>query len=165
MMKKSFFLFVAFTATLLFSHTASNAQAQTQAQPSLYKRLGGYDAIAAVTDDFLARLTTNDQLKKFFGGLNQTDQLRVRQHIVDFLCAKTGGPCVYIGEDMKSAHAGLNITEADFTVVGRPACTILGVLNIKYHLPLLKPQVNLYVRVEPGFTYTVFKSIFHKRQQ
>jgi hypothetical protein len=31
-----------------------SAQAQSSsAAPSLYKRLGGYDAIAAVTDDFL----------------------------------------------------------------------------------------------------------------
>jgi hypothetical protein len=29
------------------------------AQASLYKRLGGYDAIAAVTDDFIGRLVAD----------------------------------------------------------------------------------------------------------
>jgi hemoglobin len=89
--------------------------AQAQAKPdSLYKRLGGYDAVAAVTDDFIGRLVTDPQLKRFFAG-HSTDSLkRIRQLIVDQLCAATGGPCVYVGRDMKTAHAGLNITDADW---------------------------------------------------
>ena len=39
-----------------------------QQAPTLYKRLGGYDAIAAVTDDFLARLSADPQFTKFFAG-------------------------------------------------------------------------------------------------
>jgi Bacterial-like globin len=31
-----------------------------------------------------------------------------------FLCLATGGPCVYKGRDMKTSHAGLGITEADW---------------------------------------------------
>jgi hypothetical protein len=43
------------------------AQAQSSsAAPSLYKRLGGYDAIAAVTDDFLGRLAADKQMSRFF---------------------------------------------------------------------------------------------------
>jgi hypothetical protein len=41
---------------------------QAQQAPSLYKRLGGYDALAAVTDDFLGRLATDPQFSKFFVG-------------------------------------------------------------------------------------------------
>ncbi len=40
---------------------------------------------------------------------------RIRQNIVDQLCAATGGPCVYVGRDMKTAHAGLGIGEKDWT--------------------------------------------------
>jgi len=44
------------------------AQAQVSAgAQSLYKRVGGYDAIAAVTDDFLARLAGDKQMSHFFG--------------------------------------------------------------------------------------------------
>ena len=39
----------------------------------------------------------------------------IRQHIVDFLCVATGGPCAYTGRDMKTAHTGLGITEDDWT--------------------------------------------------
>ena len=41
------------------------AQAQSSSAPSLYKRLGGYDAIAAVTDDFLGRLAADKQMSRF----------------------------------------------------------------------------------------------------
>jgi hemoglobin len=41
--------------------------------------------------------------------------MKLRQHLVDFLCNATGGPCIYIGRDMKTAHTGLGITEADWT--------------------------------------------------
>ena len=89
--------------------------AQSQAK-SLYARLGGYDAIAAVTDDFIGRLAGDPQLAKFFVG-HSTDSLhRIRQFIVDQLCAATGGPCFYTGRDMKTAHKGLGISEADWQV-------------------------------------------------
>ena len=86
----------------------------TATQDSLYKRLGGYDAIAAVTDDFIGRLATDPSLGKFFVGLSTDSKQRVRQHVVDFLCLATGGPCVYKGRDMKTSHAGLGITDADW---------------------------------------------------
>ncbi len=93
------------------------AQAQAPAKPdSLYKRLGGYDALAAVTDDFLGRLAADPQLTKFFVGTSTNSLNRIRQLVVDQLCNATGGPCVYIGRDMKTAHAGLNITDADWDV-------------------------------------------------
>ena len=81
----------------------------------LYKRLGGYAAIAAVTDDFIGRLVTDPAFAKFFVGHGAESKKRIRQLIVDQLCAATGGPCVYIGRSMKEAHAGLGITEADWT--------------------------------------------------
>lgn len=83
-------------------------------QATLYKRLGGYDALAAVTDDFLGRLATDQQFGKFFVGHSADSIRRIRQLIVDQLCAATGGPCVYTGRDMKSAHAGLGITGKDW---------------------------------------------------
>jgi hemoglobin len=81
---------------------------------SLYTRLGGYDALVAVTKDFIGRLATDPQLAKFFTGLNDTSKARVESHVVDFLCEKTGGPCIYTGQDMKTAHTGLHITDTEW---------------------------------------------------
>jgi hemoglobin len=82
---------------------------------SLYKRLGGYDAIAAVTDSFITKLATDPEIGKFFVGHSTESKARIRQLVVDQLCAVTGGPCVYIGRAMKQVHAGLGITEAHWT--------------------------------------------------
>lgn len=104
--------------------------ALAQQPPSLYKRLGGYDAIAAVSDDFLGRLSVNPQFTKFFAG-HSTDSLKkLRQHVVDFLCFGTGGPCVYLGRDMKTAHAGLGITEKDWDVSLKDLIATLDKFNV-----------------------------------
>jgi len=48
-----------------------------QAPASLYKRLGGYDAIAAVTDEFISRLGSDKQLSRFLVGLSTDSQKRL----------------------------------------------------------------------------------------
>lgn len=92
------------------------AAADKMQSPSLYTRLGGYDAIAAVTDDFIGRLATDKQLSRFIAGHSQDSLMKLRQHVVEFLCNATGGPCVYMGRDMKTAHKGMGITESDWNL-------------------------------------------------
>lgn len=104
-------------ATMVLASAAPVWAAPPQAggqDQSLYKRLGGYDALAAVTDDFLGRLATDPQTKRFFVGFSTDSQKRIRNHVIDFLCNATGGPCAYTGRDMKTAHTGLHITEDDW---------------------------------------------------
>ena len=83
---------------------------------TLYERLGGYDALAAVTDDFLGRWLDDPQIGPIFDDLDADGKLRVRQMVVDQLCAVTGGPCHYVGLPMRAAHEGLGITGSDWTV-------------------------------------------------
>jgi hemoglobin len=102
-----------------------SALADQHMEQSLYKRLGGYDAIAAVTDDFIGRLATDKSLQRFFVGHSKESLGRIRQLVVDQLCNATGGPCVYIGRDMKSSHQGMGISEADWnTAVGHLVATL-----------------------------------------
>ena len=104
---------------LLLNGCAANLSAQSAASgkgESLYKRAGGYDAIAAVTDDFLGRLAADKQMSRFFVGVSADSLRKLRQHVVDQLCEATGGPCYYIGRTMKTTHAGLGITESDWQV-------------------------------------------------
>jgi hemoglobin len=103
-------------ATLLAAAAVfAAAPAPAQQQPrTLYQRLGGYDALAAVTDDFIGRLIADAELARFFAGHSNDSKQRIRQLIVDQLCAATGGPCVYTGRDMRTSHAGLGITERDW---------------------------------------------------
>ena len=101
------------------------------AQESLYKRLGGYDAIAAVTDDFIGRLVGHKDLARYFVGMSDDSKVKVRQHIVDFLCNKSGGPCAYTGRTMKETHKGLKITENDW----KTAAELLGETFKKFNVP------------------------------
>jgi hemoglobin len=84
------------------------------AKDTLYQRLGGYDAIAAVTDDFIGKLLADHMFDRFFAGSATDSKMRLRQNIVDFFCVKAGGPCYYMGRDMKTAHAGIGITKAEW---------------------------------------------------
>ena len=86
------------------------------AEKSLYTRLGGYDAIAAATDDLLGRLTSDPQLGIYWRGHSKDSMKRDRQLVVDFLCEAFGGPVIYRGRDMKTSHEGLSISESDWQV-------------------------------------------------
>lgn len=88
--------------------------AQQKPERTLYQRLGGYDAIAAVIDDFIGRVAADPQLSRFLSNLSTDSKRRLRQLIVDQFCEVTGGPCVYIGRSMKASHAGLGISENDW---------------------------------------------------
>ena len=94
--------------------TKRSSSGGSETQRSLYDRLGGYDAIAAVVDDFIGRLIADNQLEKFFAGHSADSKMRIRQIILDQLCAAARGPCVYTGRDMKTTHKGLGITAADW---------------------------------------------------
>ena len=91
----------------------SSSPLLAQKPDSLYKRLGGYDAIAAVVDSFVPRMVKDPMLSKYFVHSEST-LMHIRQLVVDQLCWATGGPCVYIGRDMKTAHKGLGITAAEW---------------------------------------------------
>ena len=98
-------------AVVLIGHGHS---ALTQEQQSLYQRLGGYDAIASIAHDYFGRIRSDPQFSRYTGGRSQDSLKRARQFLVEQLCALTGGPCVYIGRDMKTAHGGLGITKQDW---------------------------------------------------
>lgn len=124
---------VSLCVGLLVLATSLTAWAAPQAAStdSLYKRLGGYDALAAVTDDFLDRLANDKSLGRFFVGQSADSLGKIRQHIVDFLCKATGGPCIYHGRDMKTTHAGLKITEKDWDTMVKH----LGATLDKFKVP------------------------------
>ena len=117
---------------LLAMGCAGNTAAQSgaAAQPSLYKRLGGYDAIAAVVDEFLARATADKQLSRFLVGLSADSKKRLRQLIVDQFCEATGGPCFYTGRSTKAAHTGLGINENDWQITVNYLVAILDKFKV-----------------------------------
>ena len=84
---------------------------------TLYARLGGYDAIAAVADDLVARLRSDAQLGRFWAHRGEDGIRREKQLLVDFLCASAGGPLYYTGRDMATSHKGMGISEGDWQIL------------------------------------------------
>ena len=84
---------------------------------TLYARLGGYEAIAAVADDLVARLRSDHQLGRFWAHRGEDGIRREKQLLIDFLCASAGGPLYYTGRDMATSHKGMGISEGDWQIL------------------------------------------------
>jgi hemoglobin len=92
---------------------------------TLYERLGGYSAIAAVANDLLPRLRADPQLGRFWAHRGEDGITREEQLLIDFLCASAGGPMYYRGRDMALAHRGMRISNSDWNVfLGHAAATL-----------------------------------------
>ncbi len=68
------------------------------------------------SDDFVARMTAHPQVGRFFAGVDTASGSKFRSHLVDFICAATGGGTNYRGRDMASAHRSFDISESDWEV-------------------------------------------------
>ena len=80
-------------------------------QQSLYDRLGGAAAVTAVVDEFVGRCAADSRIN---GKFARTDVPRLKAHLVDQVCAATGGPCTYSGRDMRTTHDGMSVTGGEF---------------------------------------------------
>lgn len=103
---------------------AATAAAQ---EKSLYERLGGEAAISAVIDDFVGRVAADARVNKKFGKSNVD---RVKVHLKEQVCAATGGPCKYTGNDMKTAHKNMKVTEGEFNALVEDLVATLDHFNV-----------------------------------
>jgi hemoglobin len=110
------------------SAAATTAAAPLKTGGSLYERLGGKSAIEAVVDEFLARIAVDERVNAQFAGANLP---KLRQRIVELVCVATQGPCTYSGRDMKTVHAGMGVTGAQWDAL---AGHFVGALD-KYKVP------------------------------
>jgi len=85
-----------------------------QMSETLYDRLGGEDAIAAVVDSFYDRVLGDERVEHYF---EETDMSALRAHQTQFLSSVTGGPVEYDGQDLETAHEHLGIDVRDFKIV------------------------------------------------
>lgn len=94
---------------------AQPAMAARQAERKLYDRLGGRESIHAVVDDVVRRHQNNEAIAHLLDGV---DLERLVNQVTDFLASATGGDVVYRGRDLRSSHARLELTDADFLAAG-----------------------------------------------
>lgn len=81
---------------------------------SLYVRLGGADGIASIVDDIWKNHTSNPKVKQRY---TKSDPENVKRLVREFFGAGIGGPETYTGQDMLTAHTGMNINDEEFVAV------------------------------------------------
>ena len=67
-----------------------------------------------MVEDFVGNVAADARINAFFAN---ADIPHLKQMLKDQICAATGGPCKYTGKDMKTAHAGMDIKDADFNAL------------------------------------------------
>ena len=105
----------------------------SQPKDALYKSLGGKNAITAVVDEFVSRVAADNRINSFFKQ-TASDPKRLTMfkiNLVDQICEASGGPCKYKGKDMKSAHAGMGISGADFDALVEDLVGALDKFKVK----------------------------------
>src|ERR1700759_1970010 len=123
---------------------------------SLYDRLGGGDAINALTESWVARVGGDDRAN---GKFVRTDIDRLKKEVVDQLCEAAGGPCTYPGRSMRETHAGMKVTAGEFDIVMQHLGAALNELNVPKTeqdelVGLLRPMRDDIVEVESPETGT-----------
>lgn len=78
---------------------------------SLYERLGGEARIKPLVADVIANHYRNPLIKMRFEAVK--DRAAFERHVVEFLCAGSGGSQSYTGKDLVSAHKHMNINEQE----------------------------------------------------
>jgi hemoglobin len=91
------------------------------AQP-LYTELGGETKVTAFIKDAVAMWEQNPVLAEAF---QSADPQRLQTQLVQQICALSGGGCVYKGRDMKSVHAGMDVTAAQFNALAEDLQTAM----------------------------------------
>lgn len=97
------------------------------AQSSLYERLGKKEAITAVVNDFVGRVASDGRIN---GKFANADIPHLKAMLVEQICAASGGPCTYTGRDMKTTHAGMAITDAQFDALVGDLVAALNKFNV-----------------------------------
>jgi hemoglobin len=100
----------------VFALTALAGCASTGApsDPTLYKRLGGREGIALVVGDFVGNMASDTRVNARFKDMKGPDVEKLKSNIADQICDAAGGPCSYLGRDMKTTHKGMKITDGEW---------------------------------------------------
>lgn len=80
-------------------------------EATLYQRLGGAPVMTRVVSQTVDAVVENPRLNRSF---DKVDLDRLKILIVEQICSLAKGGCEYSGDDMKTTHDGLDVTEAEF---------------------------------------------------
>ena len=138
-------------ACLLVGCAAASAQAGPGGGPTLFERIGGEAKLRAVAHEFVVVILADDRINFTFA---ETDLKKFEQLIYEQLCNLTDGGCKYTGRDMYTAHAKLNINNAEFNALAEDLYEAFDRVHVPYRLQnkvvaLLAPMERDVVKDHP----------------
>jgi hemoglobin len=92
-----------------------------------YDEFGGEAGIHQVVDDFVTNVTTDPRISAYFAHAHIA---HLKYELREQFCALLNGPCTYSGKDMKTAHVGMNITQAAFNALDEDLNTAMDKNNV-----------------------------------
>ena len=113
----------------------------TPADDAVYLALGGSGGLKAIVDDFLNLVVADDRIKQQFA---DADMPHLAMRLNEQLCELSGGPCKYGGKDMKTIHADLHVTNAQFNALAED----LQVAMARHDVPA-RAQNKLLAKLAP----------------
>ena len=129
---------------------------------SLYERLGGVDAITAVTRAAVDRQMKDDRINQKYA---RTNVDRLIKEFVDQICQATGGPCKYTGRSMTETHHNMGVTNGEFQAFVEDVVAVLNDFKVGKAeqdelLNILAPLRGEIVEVDSNQTGTPLPSEF-----
>lgn len=95
---------------------------------ALWDRLGGEPGVKKVIDDLIAVAIEDKDVNLLRDGKYKLDAKGVagfKRSLVEMISETTGGPLKYTGKDMKTAHAGMKITDKEFDALAAHLAAVL----------------------------------------
>ena len=161
-MKHVAFSTAAFVAALALQSSPASAQSLVSAHPAnstnpagiepfkgdrIYKAFHEKEGVQRIIDDFVPRIASDPRIKDHFATTNLP---RLNLLLVQQICYLTGGPCEYTGRDMRTTHASLGISKADFNALAEDLRLSMDKEKVNFHaqnqlLAKLAPQERVIV--------------------
>jgi hemoglobin len=99
--------------------------------PTLFETIGGEAKLRAAMHEFVLIIESDDRINFTFAN---TDLKKFEQLLYEQFCNITQGGCQYTGRDMYTAHAKLNITNAEFNALTEDLYEAFDRVHIPYRL-------------------------------
>jgi len=135
---------IAIAALALLSSCGEEPAAPGPAVPTLYEKYGGHATVVVVVDAFVARVAADARINAFFADA-AADSVRLahfKARLVEQVAGWMGGPEVYTGRDMVSAHRFMGVDDRAFDALVQDLVLTLRAAGVEEaDIAVLAPRV------------------------
>ena len=119
--------------------------------PTLFESIGGEAKLRAAMHEFVLIIESDDRINFTFAN---TDLKKFEELLYEQFCNITQGGCKYTGRDMYTAHAKLNINNAEFNALTEDLYEAFDRVHVPYRLQnkvvaMLAPMQRDVVKSHP----------------